>query len=100
MQTKETLTLKASSFGSKCELSTKFMDSVGKSGVADNVLAFSKFKENRALQKTDGTKKTRVTGAALCILLHGTMGFNSCLHLRCLPKKMGHRCFQSLPYPA
>lgn len=64
-QTKETLTLKASSFGSKCELTTKFIDEVGKSGVTEHVLAFSKFKENKALQKTDGSKKSRITGAAL-----------------------------------
>jgi DNA topoisomerase II len=63
LQTKETLTLKASSFGSKCELSSKFIDGVGKSGVTDHVLAFSKFKETKALQKTDGTKKSRLTGA-------------------------------------
>ena len=63
LQTKETLTLKASSFGSKCELSTKFIDSIGKIGVADSILAFASFKQNKELKKTDGTKRSRLLGA-------------------------------------
>lgn len=74
------MTLKAASFGSKCELSTKFIDSVGKSGVSDHVLAFSKFKEDKALQKTDGTKKSRITGATP---IHPA--FTSCLLLLLVP---------------
>ena len=63
MQTKDTLTLKPSSFGSKCELSNKFMDAVGKSGVADSILAFANFKQNKELKKTDGAKRSRLLGA-------------------------------------
>ena len=63
VQTKETLTLKASSFGSKCQLSTKFMDAVGKSGVAESILAFANFKQNNQLKKTDGAKRSRLTGS-------------------------------------
>lgn len=62
VQTKETLTLKASSFGSKCELSTKFMDNVGKIGVSESVLALANFKQTNQLKKTDGAKRSRVTG--------------------------------------
>jgi hypothetical protein len=62
VQTKETLTLKASSFGSKCELSSKFIDSIGKSGVTDSILAFASFKQNKELAKTDGAKRSRLLG--------------------------------------
>jgi DNA topoisomerase-2 len=62
LQTKETLSLKASSFGSKCELSTKFMDAIGKSGVSESILAFANFKQNKELKKTDGAKRSRLLG--------------------------------------
>lgn len=38
VQTKENLTLRASSFGSKCELPQPFIDKVAKSGVVDSIL--------------------------------------------------------------
>lgn len=38
MQTKENLTLRASSFGSKCELPQPFIDKVAKCGVVDSIL--------------------------------------------------------------
>lgn len=64
MQTKETLTLRATSFGSKCELPDKFVKKVGDSGVAERVLSFASFKQNKELKKSDGSKRTRITGAA------------------------------------
>ena len=33
-----------------------------KSGVVDNILKFVHFKENQMLKKTDGAKKTRISG--------------------------------------
>lgn len=41
MQTKENLTLRASSFGSKCELPQPFIDKVAKCGVVDSILQVS-----------------------------------------------------------
>jgi len=64
-QTKETLSLRATSFGSKCELSDKFIKKVADSGVADGVLSFATFKQNKDMKKTDGAKRQRITGAAL-----------------------------------
>ncbi|QDZ25819.1 DNA topoisomerase II [Chloropicon primus] len=61
-QTKEFLTLKASAFGSKCDLSDTFMKKFEKSGVVDNILEWANFKENKQLKKQDGSKKTRLTG--------------------------------------
>ncbi|KAG5253909.1 DNA topoisomerase [Salix suchowensis] len=59
-QTKETLTLRQSSFGSKCELSEDFLKKVAKSEIVDNLLSWAKFKENKELKKTDGTKTAKV----------------------------------------
>ncbi len=64
-QTKETLSLRATSFGSKCELSDKFIKKVADSGVADGVLSFATFKQNKDMKKTDGAKRQRITGVAL-----------------------------------
>uniref|UniRef100_A0A6N2L4K4 DNA topoisomerase 2 n=1 Tax=Salix viminalis TaxID=40686 RepID=A0A6N2L4K4_SALVM len=59
-QTKETLTLRQSSFGSKCELSEDLLKKVAKSDIVDNLLSWAKFKENKELKKTDGTKTAKV----------------------------------------
>ena len=64
-QTKETLSLRATSFGSKCELSDKFIKKVADSGVADGVLSFATFKQNKEMKKTDGAKRQRITGTRL-----------------------------------
>ncbi|WIA35043.1 hypothetical protein OEZ86_003534 [Tetradesmus obliquus] len=61
-QTKETLTIKASSFGSKCELTPQLMDKVAKCGVMDNILSFAAFKNQKELKKSDGAKRSRLVG--------------------------------------
>ncbi|KAJ3203013.1 DNA topoisomerase 2 [Entophlyctis luteolus] len=63
-QTKENMTLKSSSFGSKCNLSEEFLKKVAKSGVIESILAVAKFKSDQALKKTDGGKRTRISGIA------------------------------------
>jgi hypothetical protein len=63
LQTKDTLTIKASSFGSKCELTPQLMDKVAKCGVMDNILSFAAFKNQKQLTKSDGAKRSRLTGA-------------------------------------
>ncbi|CAA7041898.1 unnamed protein product [Microthlaspi erraticum] len=59
-QTKETLTLRQTSFGSKCELSEDILKKVAKSGVVENLLSWATFKQSKELTKTDGTKTGRV----------------------------------------
>ncbi|PON46642.1 DNA topoisomerase II-type [Trema orientale] len=59
-QTKETLTIRPSSFGSKCELPPEFLKKVAKSGIVDSLLSWASFKQNKDLKKTDGTKTERV----------------------------------------
>ncbi|XAR54371.1 DNA topoisomerase (ATP-hydrolyzing) [Bertholletia excelsa] len=61
-QTKETLTTRQSSFGSKCELSQEFLKKVSKSGVVESLLSWADFKQSKDLKKTDGTKRQRITG--------------------------------------
>ena len=62
LQTKDTLTLRASAFGSKCELPEKFLKKVADAGVLEAVSQFAKYKEDRALKKSDGAKRNRLTG--------------------------------------
>lgn len=62
-QTKETLTIRQSSFGSKCELSEEFLRKVvNKTGVVETLISWADLKQKKDLKKTDGTKKDRVTG--------------------------------------
>ena len=55
-QTKETLTTRQNSFGSKCELSQEFLKKVTKCGVFENILSWVDFKQSNDINKTDGTK--------------------------------------------
>ncbi|ORY48818.1 DNA topoisomerase, partial [Leucosporidium creatinivorum] len=63
-QTKENMTLGVSKFGSTCKLSSSedFLKKVLKSGVIDSVLSWAKFKQDQLLKKTDGHKRSRITG--------------------------------------
>ncbi|PWN44138.1 putative DNA topoisomerase II [Ceraceosorus guamensis] len=61
-QTKETLTLKPSAFGSKYTVSDELVKKIMKAGVAENVLSFAKFQQEKQLKKTDGAKRSRITG--------------------------------------
>lgn len=64
-QTKENLTLKESQFGSKCPIPEEFVRKIiSKSPVLENVLQWAKFKQDQQLKKTDGSKKTRISGIA------------------------------------
>lgn len=49
------------------------MDKVAKCGVMDNILSFAAFKNQKELKKSDGAKRSRLTGkspsAALAFLL-------------------------------
>ncbi|PVU94194.1 hypothetical protein BB561_002739 [Smittium simulii] len=61
-QTKETLTLRFSSFGSKCEIDDDFIKKVMKTDLSSFVMNFVKFKEHQSLKKTDGAKSGRISG--------------------------------------
>tara|TARA_B100001540_G_C15816779_1_gene648012 strand:- start:667 stop:4191 length:3525 start_codon:yes stop_codon:yes gene_type:complete len=59
-QSKETLTTQTSKFGSKCELSDKFIDKLYKSGIVDKALSLTEFHEQKKLVKTDGKKTSKI----------------------------------------
>lgn len=62
-QTKETLTLKPSAFGSKVELDDKFFKKMMTgTGIMDSILSFGQEKQERDMKKTDGKKTGRITG--------------------------------------
>ncbi|KAJ4485455.1 DNA topoisomerase II [Lentinula aciculospora] len=61
-QTKETLTLPSSKFGTRPVLSEDFMKKVQKSPIVDNILNWAKFKADQQIKKTDGSKRSRLTG--------------------------------------
>ncbi|KAH9963556.1 DNA topoisomerase [Russula dissimulans] len=61
-QTKETMTLLASKFGSKPTLSEEFMKKVSRSSIVENVLNWAKFRADQQIKKTDGSKRNRLTG--------------------------------------
>ena len=61
-QTKENLTTNASKFGSKCELSDKFMEGILKCGIMEKALALNQLKDQKDLQKTDGKKQSKLRG--------------------------------------
>lgn len=59
-QTKESLTLQAKSFGSKCELSEKFLKESVKCGIVDLVLNWVAFKQNQQKDKAGGRKTAKL----------------------------------------
>ncbi|ADQ91147.1 DNA topoisomerase II [Micromonas sp. RCC1109 virus MpV1] len=61
-QVKSECTLKAQDFGSKFEPPKNFVKNVLKTGIADELTALSKFKEMKELKKTDGARKSKITG--------------------------------------
>ncbi|KAF9155958.1 DNA topoisomerase 2 [Linnemannia schmuckeri] len=58
-QTKETMTLKQSAFGSKFDLSEKFIKDVIKSPIVEGVINWAAVKDTLALKKTDGSSSRR-----------------------------------------
>ncbi|ESK98132.1 dna topoisomerase ii [Moniliophthora roreri MCA 2997] len=61
-QTKETLTLPASKFGTKPNISEDIMKKIQKSPIVENILNWAKFKADQQIKKTDGSKRNRLTG--------------------------------------
>ncbi|EKM83675.1 hypothetical protein AGABI1DRAFT_117173 [Agaricus bisporus var. burnettii JB137-S8] len=61
-QTKETLTLPSSKFGSKPTIKEDFIKKVLKTAIVDNVLHWAKAKADQQIKKTDGSKRNRLVG--------------------------------------
>ena len=61
-QTKDFMNTPMAKFGSKCEVSDKFIEKVAKMGVMDAACAITEVKENKSAKKTDGTKSKSIRG--------------------------------------
>ena len=61
-QTKDYMNTPFSKFGSKCDVSDKFIEKVAKMGVMEAALQLTEVKENKAAKKTDGTKSKSIRG--------------------------------------
>jgi DNA topoisomerase-2 len=61
-QTKDFMNTPSSKFGSKCEVSDKFVEKVAKMGVMDAACALTEIKENKVAKKTDGAKTKSIRG--------------------------------------
>ena len=61
-QTKDFMNTPSAKFGSKCEVSDKFIEKVAKMGVMDAAVQLTEIKENKAAKKTDGTKSKSIRG--------------------------------------
>jgi DNA topoisomerase-2 len=61
-QTKDYMNTPSTKFGSKCDVSDKFIEKVAKMGVMDAALQLTEIKENKAAKKTDGVKSKSVRG--------------------------------------
>jgi len=61
-QTKDFMNTPSSKFGSRCDVSDKFIEKVAKMGVMDAALQLTEVKENKAAKKTDGSKSKSVRG--------------------------------------
>jgi DNA topoisomerase-2 len=61
-QTKDYMNTPSTKFGSKCDVSDKFIEKLAKMGVMDAACAITEVKENKAAKKTDGTKTKNIRG--------------------------------------
>ena len=61
-QIKEYLTTPSTKFGSKCEVSDKFIDKLVKTSLIERAMKLSDFKDNLGLQKASGKKTTAIRG--------------------------------------
>lgn len=59
-QSKETLTTPVAKFGSKCEISDKFIEKLYKTNIVERALSLTEFQNQKKLTKTDGKKTSRL----------------------------------------
>lgn len=61
-QTKDYMNTPISKFGSKCDVSDKFIEKIAKMGVMDAACAITEVKDHKAAKKTDGVKSKSIRG--------------------------------------
>lgn len=61
-QTKDFMNTPMAKFGSRCDVTDKFIEKIAKMGVMDAACAITEIKENKAVKKTDGVKSKSIRG--------------------------------------
>ena len=61
-QTKDFMNTPSRKFGSKCDISDKFIDKIIKLGVMETAINLTELKDNKAAKKTDGRKSKTIRG--------------------------------------
>jgi DNA topoisomerase II len=61
-QTKEYMTSNREKFGSKCEITDKFISNIAKIGIVERAIELTELKDSKSLKKNDGKKQNRVKG--------------------------------------
>ena len=61
-QTKESMTTNVNNFGSKCEITEKFIDKLVKIGLLERIYNTIELENTKLLKKTDGSKKGSIRG--------------------------------------
>ena len=61
-QTKDYMNTPSAKFGSKCDVSDKFIEKVAKMGVMDTACAITNVKDTKIAQKSDGVKSKNIRG--------------------------------------
>mgnify|MGYP003384709946 CR=1 FL=1 len=61
-QAKDYMDTPSSKFGSKCDVSDKFIEKIAKMGIMTTACAITDIKENKLVKKTDGSKTKNVKG--------------------------------------
>ena len=84
-QTKDYMNTPSAKFGSKCDVSDKFIEKLAKIGVMDAACAITEVKENKAAKKTDGSKTKNIRGIPKLIDANwaGTEKSNECTIIFC-----------------
>ncbi len=59
-QSKETLTTPVAKFGSKCDISDKFIEKLYKTNIVEKALSLTEFQNQKKLTKTDGKKTSKL----------------------------------------
>jgi DNA topoisomerase-2 len=84
-QTKDYMNTPSSKFGSKCDVTDKFIEKVAKMGVMDAAVQLTEVKENKAAKKTDGSKSKSIRGIPKLTDANwaGTEQSNKCILIFC-----------------
>ena len=84
-QTKDYMNTPMGKFGSKCEVSDKFIEKLVKMGIMDSACAITDLKDNKVAKKNDGTKSKNVRGIPKLTDANwaGTNRSNECMIIFC-----------------